>query len=128
MSRYNPDLDAAQNLNAARCWADRCLQTEGSIFSDNESLWTPTLLDELDRLFVQNYDDSEGRFIQKLKGQLQAGSPASRKLMAEALWILIVDIDAFPVECLTRAQARDRSRGVGLVGNRPRRNTPNALR
>jgi 5-methylcytosine-specific restriction protein B len=53
-------------------------------------LWTPALLDELDRLFTQNYDEGEGTFIQKLKRQLQAGSSGSRKLMAEALWILML--------------------------------------
>jgi 5-methylcytosine-specific restriction enzyme B len=90
MSKYHPDRDPAPNLNAARRWADRCLETEGSIFADNENLWTPPLLDELDRLFIQNYDEGEGTFIQKLKDQLQAGSPESRKLMAESLWILML--------------------------------------
>jgi 5-methylcytosine-specific restriction enzyme B len=90
MSKYHPDRDPAPNLNAARRWADRCLETEGAIFADNENLWTPPLLDELDRLFIQNYDDGEGTFIQKLKDQLQAGSPESRKLMAESLWILML--------------------------------------
>jgi 5-methylcytosine-specific restriction protein B len=90
MSRYNPDMDTGPNLNAARRWAGRCLQSDGSILADNETLWTPTLLDELDRLFVQNYDEGEGSFIEKLKGQLQSGPTDSRKLMAEALWILML--------------------------------------
>lgn len=63
MSRYIPNHDPAPNLNAARRWAERCLETDGSIFAGNENLWTPTLLDELDRLFVQNYDEGEGSFI-----------------------------------------------------------------
>jgi len=77
-------------LNAARRWAERCLAAEGSVFDDQANLWTPVLLDELDRLFVQNYDEGEGSFIQKLKRQLEPGSPECPKLMAEALWILML--------------------------------------
>jgi 5-methylcytosine-specific restriction protein B len=90
MSRYHPVRDPAPTLNAAHRWADRCLAAEGSVFDDNANLWTPVLLDELDRLFVQNYDESEGSFIHKLKGQLEPGSPECRKSMAEALWILML--------------------------------------
>jgi 5-methylcytosine-specific restriction protein B len=90
MSRYHPDRDPSPTLNAARRWAGSCLAAEGSVFDDKAHLWTPALLDELDRLFVQNYDEGEGSFIQKLKGQLEPGSPACRKLMAEALWILML--------------------------------------
>jgi 5-methylcytosine-specific restriction protein B len=90
MSKYHPDRDPAPTLNAARHWAERCLSAEGSIFDDKVRLWTPALLDELDRLFVQNYDEGEGSFIQKLKGQLEPGSPECHMLMAEALWILML--------------------------------------
>jgi hypothetical protein len=67
MSRYHPDRDPAPTLNAARRWADRCLAREGSIFAENENLWTPVLLDELDRLFIQNYDEGEGSFISEIE-------------------------------------------------------------
>ena len=90
MSRYHPWRDPAPILNAARRWAERCLAAEGSVFDDQANLWTPVLLDELDRLFVQNYDEGEGSFIQKLKRQLEPGSPECPKLMAEALWILML--------------------------------------
>lgn len=90
MSKYHPDRDSAVTLNAARHWANRCLEADGSIFVDSENLWTPALLDELDRLFIQNLDEGEGTFIQKLKRQLQAGSGEGRKLMAEALWTLML--------------------------------------
>jgi 5-methylcytosine-specific restriction protein B len=90
MSRYHPGRDPAPTLNAARRWGECCLVAEGSIFDDQAKLWTPPLLDELDHLFVQNYDEGEGSFIQKLKGQLEPGSPQCRKLMAEALWILML--------------------------------------
>jgi 5-methylcytosine-specific restriction enzyme B len=86
----HPERDPAPTLNAARRWADRCLAVEGSVFDDKATLWTPALLDDLDRLFVQNYDEGEGTFIEKLKGQLEPGSPECRKLMAEALWILML--------------------------------------
>ena len=66
------------------------LGADGSVFTDGKSLWTTTLLDELDRWFVQNLDEGEGDFFDKLKAQLTSGSAACRQLMAEHLWILML--------------------------------------
>jgi 5-methylcytosine-specific restriction protein B len=90
MSRYHPHRDSSLILNAAWRWAEGCLAAEGSVFDDRAKLWTTVLLDELDRLFVQTYDEGEGSFIQKLREQLESGSSECRKLMAEALWILML--------------------------------------
>ena len=81
---------SAPVLAAAAAWADDCLQRDGSVFAEGESLWTAANLDELDRLFVQNYDEGEGSFFEKLDKQLKGGSASSQKLMAEALWLLML--------------------------------------
>ena len=90
MSRYNPHHDSAPILAAAAEWADKCLLKDGSTFAEGTNLWTPQYLDELDRVFVQNYDEGKGDFWQKLQGQLAPAAEPSRKLMAEALWILML--------------------------------------
>jgi 5-methylcytosine-specific restriction protein B len=90
MSRYNPHHDAKPILAAAAEWADKCLQHDGSILSDDQNLWTTEHLNELDQLFVQNLDEGERTFLEKLEDQIRPGSPESRRLMAEALWILML--------------------------------------
>jgi 5-methylcytosine-specific restriction protein B len=86
---YNPHFDAEPIYQASKTWADRCLLNNGSIFSEL-SLWTPSLLDELDLRFVRNLDEGEGDFIAKLRDQLGQGSPECKMLMAEAIWLLML--------------------------------------
>ena len=66
------------------------METDESALSDSKNLWTPDLLDELDRWFGQHRDEGEGNFLEKLESQLTRGSPACRQLMAEHLWILML--------------------------------------
>ena len=47
-------------------------------------------MDEVDQRFVQNPDEGTGNFFEKLRSQLEAGSPDCRQLMAEILWILML--------------------------------------
>ncbi|RAL97729.1 AAA family ATPase [Agrobacterium sp. MS2] len=89
MAVYNPHFDAEPIYQASKTWADRCLLNNGSIFSEL-SLWTPSLLDELDLRFVQNPDEGEGDFIAKLRDQLGQGSSECKMLMAEAIWLLML--------------------------------------
>lgn len=84
MSRHNPDRDATPIIAAASRWRERCMLSDGSVFSDNVALWTTPHLDELDRAYVQNLDLGEGNFLEKLERQLSAAALPSRKLMAEA--------------------------------------------
>jgi 5-methylcytosine-specific restriction enzyme B len=76
LARFNPHHTVAPIYDAAALWREKCLEANGSAFSDEKSLWTPSLLDELHRWFVQNLDEGEGDFFEKLKTQLESGSPA----------------------------------------------------
>jgi 5-methylcytosine-specific restriction protein B len=60
------------------------------VLAQGESLWTLEYLDQLDRAFVQNLEDGEGSFLEKLRKQLLSATPPARKLMAEALWALML--------------------------------------
>ena len=90
MSRFNPFRTVTPVYGAAAQWRADCLETDGSVLADEKRLWTPTLLDELDHRFVNNLDEGEGDFWEKLRAQLLPGSPACKQLMAEQLWILML--------------------------------------
>ncbi|MCB1883586.1 MAG: AAA family ATPase [Geminicoccaceae bacterium] len=80
--------DHAPILKAAAAWKERCFVQDSSILIDDLSLWTPNLLDALDRHFVQNPDAGSGTFFEKLHAQVKAAPPDARQLMAEMLWLL----------------------------------------
>lgn len=88
MARWHRSPEA---LEAARLWRDRCLLADRSILSDYR-LWTLENLLHLDRHFVQNLDEGEGDFLQKLEAQLAPAPPAAKQLAAEILWILYLSV------------------------------------
>jgi len=88
MARWHRSPEA---LEAARDWRDRCLLADGSILSDNR-LWTLENLLHLDRHFVQNLDEGEGDFLQKLEAQLAPAPAPAKQLAAEILWILYLSV------------------------------------
>jgi 5-methylcytosine-specific restriction protein B len=90
VARYNPYRHAAPIHDAAADWRQRCLLDDGSLLQVDLALWTPAVLDEVDRRFVKNLDLGEGSFFEKLEDQLTSGSPSCKKLMAELLWILML--------------------------------------
>ncbi len=88
MASYNPRRDNAALYEAAHQWATRSLLQSASVLSEAPDLWNLANLDELDLRFVQNYDEGEGSFLEKLKGQLAGGTPECHQLMAELMWAL----------------------------------------
>ena len=89
MSRYNPHERNSDTVYvAAEIWRDKCLIGDGSVLSDDETLWIPEFFEELDRNFIQNPDDGADNFSVKLERQLAAGSDQSKRLMAEIDWIV----------------------------------------
>lgn len=90
MARFNPHHDNSKLYPAMREFAMECLLRDGSVLQPGQTLWTSENLDELDRSFVQNPDAGDGKYYVKLGQQVEAGSPDSRKLMAELHWLLFV--------------------------------------
>jgi hypothetical protein len=88
MARWHRSPEA---LEAARLWRIRCLLKEGSILSGNR-LWTLENLLHLDHYFVQNLDEGEGDFLEKLEAQLAPAPAAAKQLAAEVLWILYLSV------------------------------------
>jgi 5-methylcytosine-specific restriction enzyme B len=84
MARYHK---AEPILQAATEWKSRCLLGERSIFTDRP-LWTAENFRALDRYFVRNLDEGEGRFFPKLKAQLAPAPASAKQLAAELFWVM----------------------------------------
>jgi 5-methylcytosine-specific restriction protein B len=90
MAKFNPHHDNDKLYPAMRDFASECLLRDGSLLQPGQTLWTSRNLEELDRTFVQNPDEGDGTYYVKLRQQVEAGSPDSRKLIAELHWLLFV--------------------------------------
>ena len=90
MARYNPHLPTDAIYPEIERWCQRCFVGDGSILSGKPQLWTAELFQELKRNFVENPDEGGDSFYTKLEGQLRPGSAASKQLMAEILWLVLI--------------------------------------
>ena len=86
-----PSLDHPV-LRAAKFWRDRCLQNDGSVFTDG-SLWTSENIRSLIKHYIENLDTGEGSFFEKLEKQLADSPGSAKQLAAEMLWVMFL----FPV-------------------------------
>lgn len=86
-----PSLDHPV-LRAATLWRKRCLQGNGSVFSEAD-LWTPENVDHLVRYYIGSLYAGEGTFLEKFKKQLAPAPGTAKQLAAEMLWVMYL----FPV-------------------------------
>ena len=89
MSRYCGEQDTEPILNAAKYWLQNCLLTDGAIFSD-KSLWKMEHLQAMETYFINQPDEGEGSFFEKLSAQLQPTVPEVKQLAAELLWLMLL--------------------------------------
>lgn len=87
MSRFIGMHDLPPLLHAANHWKKACLLNNGSVFSERQ-LWTPKNLTLIEKLFVNNPDEGDNTFFEKLKEQLGTKHPDVLCLAAEMLWLL----------------------------------------
>jgi hypothetical protein len=76
-------------LAAAQSWAQRCLLSDDSVFSD-ASCWNAANLGDLETFYVDRLDYGEGDFLTKLRSQLLPASADAKKLAAEMLWVMML--------------------------------------
>lgn len=88
MARYNPDADLSPLYEAMDRLRTDCLIADGSLLSPGRSLWTAENFAELQRTYVHNLDEGEGKFFEKLKVQLSDATADAQCLMAELIWLL----------------------------------------
>jgi 5-methylcytosine-specific restriction protein B len=89
MSRYHPDWDISVLLAAAARWRDTCLVGDGSVFSD-APLWTQANVAAVRKAFVENAQEGDEDFFEKLRVQVGSAGGQTVQLMAEMLWLLLL--------------------------------------
>ena len=72
---------------AAQAWVDAALRSDSSLFTPGEPIWSIPRLRELRERFLDQPDESKMKFLEKLRGQLDDGTPEVHQLMAEALYL-----------------------------------------
>ena len=90
MARYGAERNFEPILAAARSWASRCLEDDGSLLVDGRALWTEENALVLRRDFVERPDLGSGTFQGKLRAQLAGSGPAATQLAAEMIWALLL--------------------------------------
>jgi 5-methylcytosine-specific restriction protein B len=76
-------------LEAAVAWRERCLQIDGSLFS-NRALWTKQNISTLRTLFVDKPLLDDRSFYEKLHAQIGNAASDIHQLAAEAVWLLLL--------------------------------------
>ena len=89
MSRYCGGINSAPILAAAEHWREAALLTDGSVFSD-KPLWTLAGLESLETHFIQNPDEGQDSYWEKLRHQLEVTSPAVKQLASEMNWLMLL--------------------------------------
>jgi dynein-related subfamily AAA family protein len=84
-----PKLDQAPVLEAAQRWKDKCLLSDGSVFS-NYPLWTEPNLAALEEHFINNPITGDEPFLDKFRRQLESTPGPVKQLAGEILWLLLL--------------------------------------
>lgn len=72
---------------AAEKWVDCALRSDDSLFTPGKQIWTSQWLGELRERFLDQPDEGEVGFYQKLKQQLACSPPEVYQLMGEVLYV-----------------------------------------
>lgn len=91
MARKSSDVHVVPVYDAAETWKQRCLLSDGSILSEDKSLWARELLSEINLdVFSSNYGAHEGDFYDRLRYQTSDLSEDCKKLIAEFMWLFFL--------------------------------------
>jgi len=90
MSRYHPDYSIEPILHAVVEWKQKAFGPQKSLFSSTVQSWTPEAFSELITHFVDNLDETENNFWDKLESQLAPVSAAAKILATEIIWLLLL--------------------------------------
>ncbi|MFC1577651.1 AAA family ATPase [Thermodesulfobacteriota bacterium] len=89
MSRYCGEKKSKSMLEAGEHWRQNGILSDGSVFGE-KSLWKLEHLLSLDKYFINQLDEGEGNFFEKLSTQLSQTAPEVKQLAAELLWVMFL--------------------------------------
>ena len=88
MSARYTERGADRVYAVAQEWADCALRADGSLFTPGKPIWTPKLLGELHKRFLNQPDESRGTFLAKLAAQLTGRHPELGESPAEVYQLM----------------------------------------
>lgn len=71
----------------AERWVEVALRNDDSLFTPETPVWSLEVLQEVRRHFIDQPDEGDRSFLEKLRDQLDGASPAAHQLMGEALYV-----------------------------------------
>jgi 5-methylcytosine-specific restriction protein B len=86
MARYT-DNDSRQILQAAEKFFSECLQQDGSLLFETETLWSTDVLGRFHSAFVAAPDEGDRQFIDKFRDQIRSQGKEVIRLAAEVLCV-----------------------------------------
>ncbi|WP_300177498.1 AAA family ATPase [uncultured Aliivibrio sp.] len=89
MAIYCGDKNSAHLLTNMSEFKERCLIQGRSLFSEL-AVWNSLMCQELIDYFVENLDEGDGDFFEKLETQLAGASPEAKVLASEMLWLMFL--------------------------------------
>ena len=89
MSRFCGEQNTKPIFEAAEHWRHNGLLNDNSVLID-KSLWKMETLQSLETYFINQPDEGEGNFFEKLQTQLQPTGPEVKQLAAEILWVMLL--------------------------------------
>ena len=87
MSRYHFQRNLEPILNASQLWKEVNLLSDGAVFA-RKPVWTLPYLQDLKQHFIDQPDEGDGDFFDKLKRQLDPARSEVKQLAAEMLWFM----------------------------------------
>ena len=108
MSRYCGNDDSKPILEAVEHWRQNGLINDGSIFS-GKFLWKLEHFKALDKYFINQLDEGDGTFFEKLAGQLAPTDPEVKQLTAEILWVMLL--------CPSNISSKTKADGIRTIWN-----------
>ncbi|MBN3573578.1 McrB family protein [Vibrio neptunius] len=89
MAIYCGDKNSAHLLTNISEFKERCLIQGHSLFTEL-AVWNSPTCQELIDYFVENLDEGDGDFFEKLETQLADASPEAKVLASEMLWLMFL--------------------------------------
>ncbi len=87
MSRYHAHRSLERMLDVGQLWKEVNLLSDGAVFAQ-KPVWTLSYLQDLKQHFIDQPDEGDGDFFDKLKRQLDPAKSEVKQLAAEMLWFM----------------------------------------
>jgi 5-methylcytosine-specific restriction protein B len=90
MSRYNPHHHVDDIYALVEQWRDRCLVGDGSLLSDQATVWSAETAEAVNAAFNDNPDEGPDTFLEKLQRQVVNLGDEAKQYVAEVMYVMLL--------------------------------------